>query len=760
MGRSTIEYRHFLTHNSAKQSVVEPEDFANFESGIKRDFDAHGLFYRFTPDDIKLGFVGLGRTILETAFQEDGLDASVTYTVDSRPDEFASWANVFAGTAVMSNREVDKDYFRIDFENAEFIEKINNRFKIKLDLAATTTLDGGTIASTITQQQDLWPTVQENSEFAVDYRVGSDSTLKVDVNTTGQDDSSPTLTRYWKPFFNAPQTSQLGERLTITEDTAFQSTKPTNSNAFFRIEKGGTLTISLETFKAAIELKGCSDAANSLIQGTYTWVIEHWQNAALLTTYDRTDNSNWGETEAMGEALCAAQVTSGFTTNTGDLTDISFAVNTSDQLVLYLKCEMQDIQGVPGDVTGDFDLDMYHNARIHLTLLDTSVSHQTKHYLIFDVLTRLVFILTGRDNAVQSDFYKLTDHGAASDGCGALQTITNGYQLRFEDIKPEMSLFDCLMSLKARDAIGWGIEDHYADEDWVLRIEAFEFFYSDNQIMNLGKVDDFKAEIFEPLVFNQFTIGYDKFSKAEDDAAGDGDDYLTQIEYLLPFSKVKGSKKITSSFIASGHLITVGLKQRASTESTWRHTEDIFIVDIVRSGSDFIPEHNENFDSVSGVDAAASSYNLRSSPMFMFLNHALFLNSAVHGKNIDDISFLNQGAIINKSFTAQIKTSFTCQDPEGYVRSSTADVPIFKNFYGFRLFEPTKHSFQIGITNAQVNTLIEACTGSAISANYGYLTYTDENGNIETGFILSIKWNPSTEEAKIECVERTDNYLV
>jgi len=69
MGRSSIEYRHFLTHNSAQQSVVEPEDFANFQSGIKRDFDAHGLFYRVTPDDIKLGFVGLGRTILETALK-------------------------------------------------------------------------------------------------------------------------------------------------------------------------------------------------------------------------------------------------------------------------------------------------------------------------------------------------------------------------------------------------------------------------------------------------------------------------------------------------------------------------------------------------------------------------------------------------------------------------------------------------------------------------------------------------------------------
>ena len=201
-----MEYRFILTHNATSVTIIDSpdnneavENFNDFESEINRDFKTHGMVYQYSSGDLKLGFYGEAKTLLESAFQQDGLNANVSLEISKRNESVDDWVVVFTGTAVMANRSVDVDFFRCDFENTTFQEKIMSRWKTKVKLNQTMDLDGNTLNGSITSQTDDFNEVRKTKNYQIQYKTSGDSSSKDDIDHTesGLGNGTGSDTRYW-----------------------------------------------------------------------------------------------------------------------------------------------------------------------------------------------------------------------------------------------------------------------------------------------------------------------------------------------------------------------------------------------------------------------------------------------------------------------------------------------------------------------------------------------------------------------------------
>ena len=123
-----MDYRFILTHSATSVTIIDSpdnnegvENFGEMQSEINRDFRTHGMVYQFTSGDLKLGFYGEGKELLESAFQQDGLNANVTLQISKRPTDLDNWEEIFSGTAVMENRQVDVNFSDRDWETCPLI---------------------------------------------------------------------------------------------------------------------------------------------------------------------------------------------------------------------------------------------------------------------------------------------------------------------------------------------------------------------------------------------------------------------------------------------------------------------------------------------------------------------------------------------------------------------------------------------------------------------------------------------------------------
>jgi hypothetical protein len=372
---------------------------------------------------------------------------------------------------------------------------------------------------------------------------------------------------------------------------------------------------------------------------------------------------------------------------------------------------------------------------VNIKQLPNQRSVSVEHYLVHDVFDRLAYILTGQQNSFYSDFFGLTDHGYATDGCGGLNSITNGTKLRgISGYAPNLSMNDMLDWASARYGVGWGFEN--TGSAYRIRVELMEHFYTNVEVLDRGS----------PIENDSYIEGVN----------GLFEDFLTKSNYSLPISSVKGKYTQISPFIASNDLIQATYEERGSTNS-WKYDEEIFLISVYRNGSNFVAETDEHFSTVAGLDDPTTAYNIRHAPVYMLLEHALIINSALFGKDTTEL-IQNTTAKINILFWA-IASNYTCLlgDSQQLKRTSIGDISIQNNYAGLRLFKPVTHKLNVAMTSTQLTTLINDMEGNG-SNNYGYVTYRDHDGNTQKGYVMNIQWNPNDEIANIETLEKADNY--
>ena len=325
---------------------------------------------------------------------------------------------------------------------------------------------------------------------------------------------------------------------------------------------------------------------------------------------------------------------------------------------------------------------------------------------------------------------------------------------------------DILESIGAIYGTGYSFTKDYNGE-YKLRLELLEYFYNDNEILDLSNPvsikegASYKESISEDLTFNQINIGYEKYS-SDENLKGNLEDFLTETDYNLPISSITDDYSKKSKFIASGRLIQSTFDETDLTKA-WKYDDSTFIVKVVSSASTYIPENNQNFTTVSGIDDPSTAYNLRIAPVYNFLNHALIINSVLFGKPLDKV-IVNGGTKVNKALSVLLDSADSCLlgDSQNLTRTSGGDINIIDNYEGLRLFNPITHTLTVAMTETQLDLIISAMENNADDSNknYGYLSYTDDGGVAKQGYVLDIKWNQNEDIAEIETLEKADNYGV
>jgi hypothetical protein len=798
-------FRFTLTFDGVSTVIDEPRGFNEYESQIERDFKTHGMFYQFTKGTLKLGFKEDARTILLNAYEVMGDDAEVTLTVERRYEDWQTWTTIYTGTAIIANRDVDLDFFNVDFEETGFIQDIMNNLDTPLDLGLTKDLKGNTIAALNPQNINLYPKKLLNT-YSTRIADGTGFTTYTDSDTDTGTSFNKFLSINLDDFISGQLTGwQPGAMTeTIVRQTAFSTRLLTEANYINSVR--GDLT-----FNSQLKIE-CNLTATFLASGNHS---------SYVNVYLYKDGSPVGTFFSDSDFVLGG---TSITINTGVVTmdaDISqtglFAEALNKYAIVFI---FNGTAAASTNITLDIDLDVYDSSIFNISALSTTDATTCDTYSILRTLRRAVEIATGVPAAVYSDYFGLTNDGNISDGCGAINFITNGYRLRGIDREPVIKIREFLSSLQAMFGVGWSVENNTYDiilpftfqndparilitgddfrgflngsitpsgtysndetftfdsssyEDGVmilfvneaptdettdatftisgrlLRVEPLDFFYNDAELFALDSVADYKERSFEDLLFNEIEIGYSKIADDETDA-NTLDDYNTITNYATPLKKVKGKYSQVSDIIASPYLleITRRVQFNEGDNLSTRYDDDLFIINTYRSTETvFIPISDEEWTTITGIIDETSTYNLALNPLYMLFKHNLLVNSVAKGKNGLD-EYINTFYKNNGSVVLDLTGTNTCLSSTISTASFTLDQDVTLNQLNgsSHLFEPTLIEFTTNLSDQEIADIKEALQGSDTGTytKYGYITLPDNDGNTVSGWIMEMPYNIS-----------------
>jgi len=497
-------YRFILTYSGADTTVEEPRGWSDFKSEIKRDFKSHGVIFKYTSGTLKLGFAD-GRDILETAFRNDGFDAVVTLTVDQRAEDTQSWTNAFTGNAVMKNRELTDMYFDVDFESSTFQQKIINRLNIPVDVDASIDLDGNSLSGSISKQSDSFGTIRLDRTY--DALLFEDEvptpTFISDTNRSDEDSDFTSKEQKATWGYGVKRMDTLDEI-----NLSSSSVKVVNGNylgndpptPIWTASSGGATTITGQ-ISYVITVK-MYHSATADVQYSYALKLLQYRDGALEST--QTINSDNDTDLASSAPSSQSTFTAGVNPLESAISKTFTDVVSGDQFYLVFELSGQVSAGTNSIESTvnlyEWDDDGSDNSYITITQLPDQRTVSVSHWLVHYVFESLSFIISGTNNLFYSEFFGLTDHGYNEDGCGALNTFTNGYQLRNIDRPINMSFNDALEWAMARYGVGWGFEKN--NGVYRIRVELAEHFYAEGEILDLGspasikEIDSYKETTF------------------------------------------------------------------------------------------------------------------------------------------------------------------------------------------------------------------------------------------------------------------------
>jgi len=202
----------------------------------------------------------------------------------------------------------------------------------------------------------------------------------------------------------------------------------------------------------------------------------------------------------------------------------------------------------------------------------TATPSIAKGLYVFDTLEGLTRSVTDNEIGVKSNLYSRSVT-VEPDNCGAYRAILTGIAARgaTEKVVPKLSLQDTLKSLKAIDCIGWNLE-YDADDGEALVINPIDYFYTDNEILYIDKIQNFVEQTQSAMLYQKVQVGYKKYADEGEQAK---EDYNTIHTYQTPLRQGEGTYEAISDLCGSGILLEqVRRNKIAEGEETSGNSDD------------------------------------------------------------------------------------------------------------------------------------------------------------------------------------------
>ena len=769
----TDRVRYKLTHNPTGQQLVEePVGFRNDDNEFVRDKSFHGIFAKMTNN---LTFYNQGGLYITAIYNQFGVNADLILTKEERNPKTDVWELVYTGFLDFTTYSLSGEGVSIKFISSGLLRVIKARQNEKIELDRLDTLQGNEVPYLEPSQVALGGrNIQLNSLL---------ETAEELSYTTQTDITSPGLRMLGMRFQTKnTRTGTIGYPMFVTYvsdesvnqfvggNLSFTSTpdEGREESMFYAVsEKDTTLDLNI---KYNFNVFNPYDLNPRVGDSDDLKDLEGASLHLRLVVFENGTDYNIKE-------VVLDNITPNLIINNGSFTSSTQTGSFSYSLDL-LEGESASFQfyakatkwGKTDFITGL--LYTFGNLRASFKNMTGSIEivrdsqyepSVSKVHFPFNVANRFLQLFTEQDDLLVSNVLGKIEDGYEEDGEASLIAMTHGFWIRgfSKDDGGEItdenryksmttSFSDFYKSYFDVWNLGAGIEKVGFKE--IFRIEKLDYFYNRNILIRLGQVIDGKFEYVQvnnvkrTLNKKSFISGLDiGYTQGGDYEEAIGlDEYNTRTTLTTIIDKVKSSFKAVSGYRADSYGAEFARRKPYSTFPTedTRYDNSIWLLDLIRNPNSAIFNQrlwqSDFSEEPTGVFSPATAQNLRLSPFNILLRHGWFIGTGLVKYPLDFIRY--GSSVANSGLTTKLKLADYPQyggvahSENGNIQNSDLETARMDG-------QIIEFEFNVDydlLQKIQGKTVI---LGKEIPNFYGLVSFMNENGDIEEGYIEKLSPN-------------------
>ncbi len=632
----------FVLNNEIYGSLIlenDPEGWRNIECILKRSLEYHGIFYEVVA---QLDFrCGSGKEYIDRIILEQGIDAVIgiviymscsqssgvisapDYSIDYSDDYGSNitgegvpiFETLFEGVLNLSNYTQTSESTTVDLIQSDFIQKIINRFEAKVNLDKLKTLENNTVDALTNVPYDL--TLPSKAIlFKTKYSVLADSDS---INTPFANDGiiielplSPDLDEIGGAVANSTQ--YMWSFLSSGGANGIEHAEPVFTNF---LTEAVTLDMSLIMI------------GDITMRNTFGPHVNH--QILIQVGFTQFSFATYPINPFPIFTLNNIVVNGGIPFTTAFNGSYSAPVTVPSGESVFIVHYFSDVVGnsaSPG--LFEFISATYSTFKLEFSNKSITSPSLSKSYLIHEVGAMVAQRITGQNDAFRSELLGRKNSQPTSyddNGCFSFVSITNGKKIRQFPIGNDltMSMSQFFKTVNSIQNIGLGFEK--IGDDYVLRMEGKEYFYSTDVILQLPNCPKIKTSVAKEFYTTNIKIGFDAWESEETNGI---DEFCTVHEYNTGIKAMESNKELLSPFIASSYAFEFTRRKDYFNFPSldWKYDNDNFIVCLNRSvDGGGVPnnlntvELDENYSQINNIYSPESTYNYRLTPARSLLRH-------------------------------------------------------------------------------------------------------------------------------------------
>lgn len=725
--------RYFLHSKSfGSIKINDPIGWDEDEKEFTRNKESHGVF---TTLSNSLKFTKEAKDFIEIVRLTEGINADLILTKEVKNDFTDVWEVAYSGYLDLGSREVQNNQISLKFNAGGLESLIKNREGDEVEIDRLESIDGKTLSKFNTSLVQL----KGRNIFLKSTWEAEPMSYYKQLFVFSTDGNTRTLSNTF-PF---KLVTKSHEQAASTFD-ATDGNKDIGASTMmllYNIDRKRKFEVNIENLKFL-----CYTLHSDLID---------WGHVTIsLTKYKNGEALNRGDSITLWNRVAKDKSDDPFP-------NLSGVQNIDANHVITL--EKEESLGLEIIIWVDFYFhwtsagatrrrDFFYKLQSgKITIKEDSEFKPTicKAIKPYDLANRLVEIISGRKNAIKSE---ILQNGKWKD-----LMLTHGFWIRGfskendlslpEDdrkFKPlTTSLKDFISSFSAVCNIGVGIEKIGAREYVV--IEDLKHFYNRNVTIKLPfQVKNVKRSTDASGYYKSLEFGYEKGGEYEE--AMGLDEYNTRNTYSTCVHKVDNVFTKISKYRADSYGIEFARRKPFtdySTEDT-NYDQDIFLIDckedrIIMNIPIFPWSNNsitievstvrlwqDDFQNIpTGVYSPNTAFNLRLSPFNNLLRHGWYFGSSLTVYPNQKIRYASSKG------NSTLKTIYA---ENGEILNKELERPRF---------EPEMIEFEHQC-NSEIMKMVEGrqtILGRDVRNCYGLVEFINENGELERGFLMSLKPN-------------------
>jgi hypothetical protein len=610
------------------QEISEPDGWKGAKIKLERDKEFYSLIehyegaaggaFIFYGDN---GVVDGGINFIKDIEQNVGFDSNIDFLSEFAPDD-VNYIEIFRGLLDISSKNEMKDNkMQVPVIRDDFWTRFINRMSTPVNLSDNVDLDGNPVLP-------CTPITVNLTGQTIPKQYYSELVEPVEFSTIP--DGYIQLTPENVVLDEIEEVFDLFTAANEAVPVFFFSPKEKGSYTFtFRIVMSGSIAVN--------PALGDPDESFTYASG---WVFTFQRNAEDAIEFTKTD-VDFSSPAFAGNGWSVFEYTTTLQLEIGEeiraygqeisnlITAVTFWTASG---ALYRVFGGGGATALYANNPTGYDVPTFFRIEGQTTYQDTTAQGYLIHDLIHGILARLGL---GTD-PFRSDFLGSTLTNAAQydeDGSGWPYVILKGLQIRQYSLteKPFFASFKQIWDgINPILNLGLGYEMlDGSPETQIVRIEEKIHFCEDDISVNFSNVRDISSSYDQELIFKTIKVGYKKWQAEE---ISGNDDPQTKKTYATRFEKTGKDLTLESDFIAASIAIETTRRKTKEKSADYKFDNENFIIALNRddiSPDLYIPEFDENFESISNLENTSGRYNLILTPLRSLLRWITYLNGCL-----------------------------------------------------------------------------------------------------------------------------------